>query len=289
MPLFPQPADLAELAARRQRRDANFIRLSTSRIHWLEDGSPGPLPTVILLPAQWLGAGAYDAFARKVATQTRVVRLDLPGHGLSGGFDDGDYSAPSYARAIGEFLEVLDLTQVVLIGQSHSGTPALVAAQAHPDRVAGVVLATASGMPRGSTSAPPQPPAPGDGTDAAAYERRLRKLMLRPHGDEWFDQLARECRDYNELPGRAAEAEARKNLFDSSLMPALLPTMKTPGSVIWASGSTYLTVDTAETISALWPGCPPPAVLPASGHLTIADAPDDCAAHVLDFLRKIAG
>ncbi len=68
----------------------------------------------------------------------RVVALDLGGHGESGG-DREAWTIASFAGDVRAVVEVLDLTRVVLVGNSLGGPVALEAARAMPDRVIGVI------------------------------------------------------------------------------------------------------------------------------------------------------
>ena len=119
---------LGRLRERHAQSASRFIRLPSSELHYIDEGTARDLPPVVLLSAQWLGATAYDAFADRLTGSTRVVRLDLPGHGLSEPFADADYSAGAYARVTNAALDALALRDAVLIGQSHSGISAALAA-----------------------------------------------------------------------------------------------------------------------------------------------------------------
>lgn len=95
----------------------------------------------------WLGGFKSDMAGTKAQALAEwaqregqaFVRFDYSGHGQSGGaFEDG-----SISRWLGDTLAVLDqLTDgpLVLVGSSMGGWLALLAAQARPERVAGLLL-----------------------------------------------------------------------------------------------------------------------------------------------------
>jgi pimeloyl-ACP methyl ester carboxylesterase len=68
----------------------------------------------------------------------RVLALDLPGHGKSGGV--GSQSITDYARAIVDFLDVVRLNAAVFVGHSMGGAIALTLALDFPKRVLGIGL-----------------------------------------------------------------------------------------------------------------------------------------------------
>ncbi len=68
----------------------------------------------------------------------RVIALDLPGHGRSGGL--GFTSIAAYRDILRDFVDVLGLTRFVLAGHSMGGAIALDYARLFPERVAGLGL-----------------------------------------------------------------------------------------------------------------------------------------------------
>jgi pimeloyl-ACP methyl ester carboxylesterase len=85
-----------------------------------------------------------DALKRKY----RVIRFDQVGHGLTGPDPAGDYSRANYVADIREVADVLGLKRFILAGHSMGGKHALAFALAYPERLLGLVLVDASGIPR---------------------------------------------------------------------------------------------------------------------------------------------
>ncbi|MEE4453686.1 alpha/beta hydrolase [Novosphingobium resinovorum] len=272
----------------RRRRASAASRLATvdrTDVHWIDEGRQMRLPPILMLSAQWLGAEHFAAFAAPLAHHTRVVRLDLPGHGLSGPFGpDGAHSAQGYARLVRAFLAHAGLAGCVVLGQSHSGIPAALLAADPAAGLRGLVLATSSGMPRDrAAAAKPVPTTQPEGAPGW-YEERLRPLLHR--ADPAL--FAPGAHAYGELPGRAGEAAERLRLFDPALFARTLPQVAVPTRVLWSDGSTYLPAAMAEACAALLPGCRGCTVIPDTGHLLLADAPQEAADLTLAFLETLA-
>ena len=81
----------------------------------------------------------WDAHARTFATTNRVVTVDLPGFGESGG-GRSTWSMEAYGQDVATVVDDLGLDDVVLVGFSMGAAVVLDAALHKPDAVRGVVL-----------------------------------------------------------------------------------------------------------------------------------------------------
>jgi pimeloyl-ACP methyl ester carboxylesterase len=76
----------------------------------------------------------------------RVLSIDLPGHGRSGG--QGEATIAAYAARVEAWLDALNLDGSVLVGHSMGGAIALSIALEYPSRVAGLILVGTGGRLR---------------------------------------------------------------------------------------------------------------------------------------------
>ena len=116
------------------------------RIHWEESGSPDGVPALYLHggPGSGLGSGGYrDRFD---PSRYRIIGIEQRGCGRStpsAGTPGYDLDANTTAHLIADIEAVrahLGVDRWVINGVSWGSTLALAYAQAHPDRVLGVVL-----------------------------------------------------------------------------------------------------------------------------------------------------
>ena len=82
-----------------------------------------------------------------LARDRRVLALDLPGHGLSGR-PDATYDLTWYARVVAEWLDVLDLRDVDLVGHSFGGGVAQSVLLERRERIRRVALVASGGLGR---------------------------------------------------------------------------------------------------------------------------------------------
>jgi pimeloyl-ACP methyl ester carboxylesterase len=153
-----RPVD--ELKGRWAAPPSTFIEVSGLQVHMRDEGPRGdPAPIVLLHGTSsslhtWDGwvAGAGDVAGLKESR--RVIRLDLPGFGLTGPFRDHDYRVEHYAEFVHAFLDRLGVSRCVLVGNSLGGQIAMVTLLARPARVDRLILIDSAGYPLAPAAIP---------------------------------------------------------------------------------------------------------------------------------------
>lgn len=107
------------------------------RIVWESQGSGEP--ALVMVHCWACDRQFFAEQVRDLATDHRVVTLDLPGHGESGA-DRERWSVTGLGADVVRVVDELGLERVILIGHSMGGPVALAAAAALRGRVLGVVL-----------------------------------------------------------------------------------------------------------------------------------------------------
>jgi pimeloyl-ACP methyl ester carboxylesterase len=110
----------------------------------VDDGGRGGVPVVFLHSF----AGSTRHWAKQLdhlREDRRALAIDLRGHGESDAPSDGNYTADALAQDVAAIVDTLGLKRFVLVGHSMGGSAAIAYAAAHPDRVAGLVLAGTPG------------------------------------------------------------------------------------------------------------------------------------------------
>ncbi|RMI28284.1 alpha/beta fold hydrolase [Nocardia stercoris] len=110
-----------------------FVTVGGRRVHLRRDGDPAA-PAIVLVHGFAGSLRWYDRVAAQLADRFHVLRLDLRGHGFSGG--DTDLDAPAQGRTLALVLSELGLREVTLIGHSFGADVALSAAEQFPGTTA---------------------------------------------------------------------------------------------------------------------------------------------------------
>ena len=136
-----------ELAARWAGPPSEFRPLQGMQVHLRDEGpADDPVP-VLLLHGTSASLHTWDGWVTGLAGRERVIRVDLPGFGLTGPFPHDDYGIERYIEFVAALLDALELKQVVIAGNSFGGQVAWEFAATTPERVAGLVLVDAAGYP----------------------------------------------------------------------------------------------------------------------------------------------
>jgi pimeloyl-ACP methyl ester carboxylesterase len=134
---------VAELLPRYGAPPSQFMKLEGMRVHYRDEGKGPPL---LLVHGTSSSLHTWDGWVHELAGRRRLVRVDLPGFGLTGPAPDGDYRVERYARFIGGFLDRLGIARADVAGNSLGGRVALTFTLAHPERVRKLVLVDAAGL-----------------------------------------------------------------------------------------------------------------------------------------------
>jgi len=155
---------------------SRFVRTPTYRMHYYEAGEGDPL---VLLHGSGPGATGWTNFRSNIAhfaTSRRVLAVDMPGWGESDPqTHETGYDHPA---ALLEFLDMLGIDRVSIIGNSMGGTTALEFALHHPDRVA-KIIALGAPFPGTGVYLPGNGPSEGQRILQEAYQTPTPENMKR--------------------------------------------------------------------------------------------------------------
>jgi esterase len=125
--------------AQAAKYEDRFVTLNGLRIHYLDWGSEGK-PPLIMLHGIGRVAHSFDHIAPRFSSAYHVIAIDMRGHGDSDWSPEGAYLVEDYVKDLEAFVKQLNLNGVVVLGNSTGGRVVQVYAGMHPERVARLVV-----------------------------------------------------------------------------------------------------------------------------------------------------
>lgn len=137
---------LAELTEKYTDETSKFMAVDDLVIHYRDEGTG---PTLVLLHGVASSLHTWDDWVKRLAPHYRILRIDLPGHGLTGLDPTVErYEIAYMIDKLEKFLNKLSIDDIYLAGNSLGGYISWNYALHRPDRVKKMVLLDAAGFPQ---------------------------------------------------------------------------------------------------------------------------------------------
>ena len=109
------------LQARWASAPSQFVLLQGMQVHLRDEGPRDDPEPLVLIHGTSASLHTWDGWTEALKGQRRVIRMDLPGFGLTGPAPDGDYRMSRYADFVAALLDQLGVRRAVLAGNSLGG------------------------------------------------------------------------------------------------------------------------------------------------------------------------
>lgn len=127
---------------------SSFIDIDGLDVHYCEEGAGEPL---VLIHGWAASLHTWDSWAEILKEDFRIIRMDLPGFGLTGPAESADYSLDFYVDFLDRFLTALGVEESHIAGNSLGGGITWLYAASHPEKVKKAILIDAAGYKMEST------------------------------------------------------------------------------------------------------------------------------------------
>lgn len=122
---------------------SSFLHLDDARVHYRDEG-PRDAPTLLCLHGTASSLHTWDGWTDRLAGDYRVVRLDMPGFGLTGP-RERRHTVAGLVQSVSTLCTELELEDVTVAGNSLGGGVAWRLGVARPDLVSRLVLVDPGG------------------------------------------------------------------------------------------------------------------------------------------------
>ena len=243
---YPSDISKESIEAKYLLESSDFIEIDGVNIHFAIDGSG---PDLLLLHANYANLIDWNPWVNLLKDHYRVIRIDIPGHGLTAADPSNDYSMQRTIFLLEGFLNAFEVQKLSIAGASLGGTIGLHYTRRNPEKVDNLILVSPGALnPRiRGRNEPVKLPKP---FEIIAYftPRLITESLLRggfgdPENvteeliDRWYDLLLRE--------GQRDAQIARVNQYVSGDIDQVLSEVRAPALIMWGKKNNVVPVDLA--------------------------------------------
>ena len=274
------------------RAPSDFLEVMGMHVHYRDEGNPQDSLPVVLIHGTGSSLHTFDAWAASLKEQKRVVRMDLPGFGLTGPFPDRDYTMDHYVRFVAGFLSARNIGRCILAGNSLGGQIAWNVALEHPERVQKLILIDAAGYPVRSTRVPlafrmARTPVLNSILTFITPRFVVQSSVENVYADK--SKITDELVDrYFDLSLRAGNRQAlvdRLQLPVDSSRALQVRNIRQPTLILWGAQDGLIPVESAYRFQRELPN-ETLVILKHSGHVPMEENPAESLQAVLDFIAR---
>ena len=277
----------ATLEARYLDNPADLRSVGPWQLHVRQSGPPDA-PAVVLLHGFGSSLQTWDVWAKGLAATHRVVRIDLPGSGLSPPDPAHDYRDERSLDMLIALMDSLGLQRASLVGHSMGGRIAWTFAAKFPERVDKLVLVAPDGFASfGFEYGKPMEVPATLGLMRHVLPKPLLRMNLKSayaRPEALSDAVATRYHDLILAPGaRQAMLDRLRQTVLQEPLP-LLRQIKAPSLLVWGEADAMIPVSNAQDYLQAIEGSRLVS-WPQVGHLPQEEAAESSLQAVVDFLR----
>ena len=284
--LWTPDLERAELEKRYVASSPQMLDVDGLKVHYKETG-PQAAPALLLMHGFGSSLQAWDDWSLKLEQKYRVIRLDLPGFGLTGASPANDYSEEKDLAILTHFADKLGLEKFSIIGHSMGGKMAWTLAASQPERVQALVLMAPDGFPEAKDfgTKPYEVPAV-TGLIKYFLPKYLVRKSIEPafaEADALSDARVNRYYDMLRAPGvRAAILERSNQTIYTDPVPRL-KAIKAPTLLIWGEQDQMIPSTNAKSYASVLSNSTT-VLVPKLGHLLQEEQPEKGLTAVMQFL-----
>ncbi len=269
------------------------VTISSGTIHYESSGPAGGRP-VVFIHGYAMGASLWRPLSERLAAQgLRCLAPTWPlGAHKTPMAADADLTMEGIAAMVGEFLDVLALDDVVLVGNDTGGALAQILATTTPGRLGALVLTSCDAFEH----FPPPILKPfiaaakaGPAFTAALQPLRTRIGRQRAYGGLAYADIDRLVSEWLEAPLNDKQIRADVRRFTASLnrestvrAGARLAGFTSPALIAWSADDAFFAVEDGRRLAAALPDSRL-AVIADAKTFSMIDQPDALAELIVDF------
>ncbi|OYY91492.1 MAG: alpha/beta hydrolase [Sphingomonas sp. 28-66-16] len=287
--------DPAAMRAKYGGPPSQYVDLGGGLTVHLRDTGPREAPVLMLIHGSNASLHTWEPWAARLGKRYRIIRFDLPGHGLTGPSPSRNYSSAAFVDVVEKVRAKLGVDHMVLAGNSMGGGVAWHYALMYPEHLRGLVLVDASGQPEPGNQSPPlafriaRLPVLRDLAAMITPRSLIADALPSAFSDKKFaDDKAIDL--YWELLRYSGNRTATIDRFSTAPDYATaekLARIRTPTLILWGQEDRLIPVSSAHWLHDRLPGSQL-IIYPGTGHVPMEERADQSAADVYRFIEMKA-
>lgn len=267
--------------------DSRFLVIDGSLVHYRIEGAGKPL---LLIHGAFSSLHTFDGWTSLLIRDHQVIRLDLPGFGLSDSMTGHDYSIKALVRFLTKFLDQIGIDKCDFAGSSMGGWLAWEMALRQAHRVNKLVLIASAGFMEEMSIPLPfkvaRTPVLGKVMKYAIKKNLLRKFLNQVFVDQ--KKVTEELVDrYYDLITREGNPEAFYALANGRYQSRTnkLKNIKAPTLIMWGEEDAWLPFENGYWFQV----CIPDSRLilyEGVGHIPMEEIPERTVRDLRKFLKQ---
>ncbi len=264
-----------------------FMPIEGTLVHYRDEGEGEPL---VLLHGAFSSLHTFDDWVSILKSHFRIIRLDLPGFGLTGPAANDCFTMQAYHRFVNLFLGRLGIGRCHFAGSSLGGWIVWEYALRFPKNVNRIILIDASGfLDEKSVPLPfklARVPLAGRAVKYVVRKNILEQFVRQVYGDvslvtpalidRYFELFTREGNTSSFLKLVNGEMEDNSPLLSEILAPTL---------IMWGKNDQWLPLENAYKFNLAIPDSRL-LIYDGVGHLPMEEMPERTASDALHFLQE---
>ncbi|MCX2743333.1 alpha/beta hydrolase [Mangrovivirga sp. M17] len=283
---------LEELKAKYANDASAFISINGADVHYRDEGNQADSLPIVLIHGTGASLHTFNVWANELKSEHRVVRMDLPGYGLTGPFANQDYSIDHYVDFLNTFLDSLNIDNCILAGNSLGGHIAWRFTDEYPEKVNKLILIDAAGYPFKSKSRPLAFQMAKIPVVNSAFTFITPRFVVKSSIKNVYvndSKVTEELIDrYFELTLRKGNRQAFVDAFDTRKNTEAyknIPSIKKRTLVLWGAQDDLIPVDQAHRFHEDLPN-DTLVILDNAGHVPMEEVPNRSLTVVRDFISE---
>ena len=284
---YPMDKSAEEIEEKYLEDNSSFISIDGVNIHYTDEGTG---PVILLLHANYANLIDWKPWVETLSPNYRIIRMDIPGHGLTEADPLNDYSMPRTVFLIERLISSLGIKQLSVVGASLGGTIGIHFTRNNPEIVDHLILLSPGALNprvRGSNE-PAKLPKAFNLMTQITPRLLVKGLLTGGFGDpsniseelitRWHDLLLRE--------GQRDAQMARMRQYVSGDIDQVIKQVKAPVLIMWGKKNKVVPVELAYEMKNLLVNSHSIEIIiyESGGHQLVQELGQETAVDALEYL-----